>query len=260
MASLTSAGTSHDVAANKRRAAALVATVVAVVVLLALVLELLLPTRGLVLVAGVVVAGGLAALAVVRAEGMALRLAGAEPADEATWPRLHNVTDGLSAGSGVPKPALYVVRDPAPNVLAAGLGPRRSSVVVTTGLLERLTRVELEAALAHALSHVKSYDVRVGTLAVPLLGVPGRAGPLAPLARRALDAVLDPWRLVHADLDGVSITRYPPGMVGALEKVGAESAQVGSGASPVAHLWLVPPAGASRHEPLDDRLAILREL
>jgi heat shock protein HtpX len=71
----------------------------------------------------------------------------------------------------MPKPAVYVIEEPAPNAFATGRNPENSSVAVTTGLIEATNRVELEGVLAHELSHIKNRDVLVGTLAATLVGV-----------------------------------------------------------------------------------------
>src|SRR5688572_31384907 len=94
----------------------------------------------------------------------------AVPADPVQFARYHNLVEGLCIASGVPKPRLYVIDDPAPNAFATGRNPRHAAIAATTGLLEKLNRVELEGVLAHELSHVKNYDILVSTLAVTLVG------------------------------------------------------------------------------------------
>src|SRR5688572_1313592 len=178
----------------------------------------------------------------------------AMPADPVQFARYHNLVEGLCIASGLPKPRLYVIDDPAPNAFATGRNPRHAAVAVTTGLLERMNRVELEAVIAHELSHVKNYDILVSTLAVTLVGVvgplpdfagrfigfgggsgrrcdrDGAAGVfiaifgfllliLAPLFARVMQAAVSRRREGLADLTGVSITRYPPGLISALEKL-----------------------------------------
>src|SRR3990170_4973231 len=95
----------------------------------------------------------------------------ARPADPVEHARLHNLVEGLCIAGGLPKPRLYVVDDDAPNAFATGRDPRHAAVAVTTGLLAKLNRVELEGVLAHELSHIKNYDILVSTLAVTLVGV-----------------------------------------------------------------------------------------
>src|SRR5260370_31685870 len=78
--------------------------------------------------------------------------------------------EGLCIAAGLPKPRVYIVNDNAPNAFATGRDPKHAAVAVTTGLLEKMNRVELEGVLAHELSHVKNYDILVTTVAVIAVG------------------------------------------------------------------------------------------
>ena len=102
---------------------------------------------------------------------VALRMAHAVPADPVQYARYHNLVEGLCIASGLPKPRLYIVDDPAPNAFSTGRNPKHAAVAVTTGLLEKMNRVELEGVLAHELSHIRNYDVLVMTLAVTMVGI-----------------------------------------------------------------------------------------
>ena len=95
----------------------------------------------------------------------------ARPASVEEYPRLHNLVEGLCIAGGLPKPRIYVVDDPSPNAFATGRNPKHAAIAVTTGLLEKMNRVELEGVLAHELSHIKNYDILVSTLAVTMVGV-----------------------------------------------------------------------------------------
>ena len=241
-----------QVAENRRRVALLLGGLAAVVFL---VVELVLALVGLGFLLALVpaVAAGAAAAWVVqsRAEGVVLRRIGAVPVDETEQPRLHNLVEGLCVAAGLPKPALHVVEDEAPNTLAVGRDPRHAALVVTTGLLDKLTRIELEGVLAHELSHVKSHDTAVATLAAVLLGrvAPGRV-PSA-LGRR---------REAVADVTGVALTRYPPGLISALEKLRDDPTVLRSTDRAVAHLWIETPLAEPPDPPLDERIQALREL
>ena len=94
----------------------------------------------------------------------------AVPADPVQYARYHNLVEGLCIASGLPKPRLYIVDDAAPNAFSTGRNPKHAAVAVTTGLLEKMNRVELEGVLAHELSHIRNYDVLVMTLAVTMVG------------------------------------------------------------------------------------------
>lgn len=211
------------------------------------------------LVAVVVVAVGSFA-AYWKSDAVALAMSRAEPADPAEHARLHNVVEGLCIAAGLPKPRLYVVDDDAPNAFATGRDPRHAAVVVTTGLLEKMNRVELEAVLAHELSHVKNYDILVSTLAVTMVGGPVVVLPTS-WAGRLVQFALGGRRESLADMNGVSLTRYPPGLIAALEKVRDDTSMVHSGSRATAHLWIESPARQfDTHPPLDERIQALREL
>lgn len=235
---------------NRRRARVLqvaCAGVIAAVVLAVLAL-LGLPVIGLVV--GVALGAGVVAFAGSRADRVALGKARAVAADPGAYARFHNVVEGLCVAAGVPKPALHVIDDPALNALTVGRSAREASVAVTTGLLEGLTRIELEGVIAHELSHVRQLDILPSTLAVALLGA---------VAPTLIPRIVGPRRENLADVTGVSLTRYPPGLISALEKV-RDAAQVRSSDRAIAHLWIESPAGQTDHPPLDERIQALREL
>jgi heat shock protein HtpX len=236
---------------NRRRARTLQGGGVAVVAFVVFVVFALfgLPLVGL--VAGVALGAGVVAWASGRAEATALSKAGAVPADPHEHPRFHNVVEGLSVAAGVPKPALYVIEDEHLNALTVGRDPRRAAVAVTTGLLERLSRIELEGVLAHELSHVRHLDILPATLAVTLVG--GLAPALIP-------RFVESRREDLADVTGVSLTRYPPGLISALEKVRDDATGPRSSDRAIAHLWLEAPAPTTDRPPLDERIQALREL
>lgn len=258
------------------------------------------------LLVAVAVAGGMAFASYWKSDTIALAMSRAQPADEQTYARLHNLVEGLCIASGLPKPRLYVVIDPAPNAFATGRNPNNAAIAVTTGLLETMNRVELEGVLAHELSHIKNYDILVGTLAVTMVGAAalladvgiralwfggGRRGggnsasgpivllalvliAIAPIAAKALQLAVSRRRESLADMSAVEMTRYPPGLISALEKLRANPAVVQSANRATAHMWIEEPVphrddtrSASKwthlfdtHPPLEERIAALREL
>ena len=129
------------------------------------------------LLIGLIVAGVGSFVAYWKSDAVALRISHARPADPDQYPRLHNIVEGLCIAAGLPKPRVYVIDDPAPNAFATGRNPRHAAIAVTTGLLDKMNRIELEGVIAHELSHVKNYDVLVSTLAVTLVGLPAVVAP-----------------------------------------------------------------------------------
>ena len=246
-----------------------------------------------------------------KSDAVALAMSHAKPADPVEYARLHNLVEGLCIAGGLPKPRVYVINDPAPNAFATGRDPRHAAVAVTTGLLEKMNRVELEGVLAHELSHVKNYDILVSTLAVTLVGVivvmadfslrflwwggprsrdrerDGGGGPqailalvgivlllLAPLAARLMQFAVSRRREALADISGVAMTRYPPGLIAALEKLQDDTTVVESSSRATAHLWIESPLARTKeegrlsrlnrlfetHPPLEERIQALKEL
>ena len=206
---------------------------------------------------------------------VALSMSRARPGDPVQFKRLHNIVEGLSIAAGIPKPRVYVVDDRAPNAFATGRDPQHSAVAVTTGLLEVMNRDELEGVVAHELSHIQNRDTLVMTIAVTLVGVVvlladwllramwwgagssrnnrggGMGAPLAlvglallvlaPFIARALQFAISRRREFLADADAVNFTRYPDGLVNALEKLRADQTVVRSASRATAHLWIEAP-------------------
>jgi heat shock protein HtpX len=223
----------------------------------------------LVLVLGGLVVGLVAAAVVVvpawqQAESRTLNLLGARPADPVAHARLFNIVDGLCTAAGLPRPRLFTLAQQAPNALTFGRDPRRGCLVVTDGLLAKLNRIELEAVVAHELSHLRAADTRPPTLALALCGRRA-AGSLAATATWLVRWVSDPRREEVADVAGVSLTRYPPGLISALERMQADADRVSAVPEATASLWLGPlaPAGEGEDENerrVDARIGALREL
>ena len=101
----------------------------------------------------------------------ALAISHAKPADEQQYARYYNLVEGLCIASGLPMPRLYIIEDDAPNAFSTGRNPKHAAVAVTTGLLAKMNRVELEGVLAHELSHIRNYDILVMTLTVTMVGI-----------------------------------------------------------------------------------------
>jgi heat shock protein HtpX len=291
-----------QVSQNKRRSALLVMGFVAFVIAIGWLFSYVFQWGVVGLALSVVIATAMAFGSYWNSDRIALRMSRAQPADPEQYARLHNLVEGLCIASGLPKPRLYVIHDPAPNAFATGRDPQHAAVAVTTGLLEKMNRVELEGVLAHELSHVKNYDTLVMTLAVTLVGIValladfgvrmflfgGRRRDtngiallfslflilLAPLATTVLQRTISRRRESLADASAVEMTRYPPGLISALEKLLDDQAVVRSANRATAHLWIEEPVQKARgkgrasrwgrlfdtHPPLEERIAMLREM
>ncbi|MBI2708557.1 MAG: M48 family metalloprotease [Actinobacteria bacterium] len=260
------------------------------------------------LAAALLLAGAAALAGWWTSASVVLAMSRAQPADPLEYARLHNLVEGLCIASGLPKPRVYVIDDDALNALATGRDPRHAAVAVTTGLLRALTRVELEGVVAHELSRIRSYDIVVSTLAVtfvapvvvvadwlirfrwwgggrnrpgeldgrlPVLGSVGVALlGLSPVVAPVMRRVVPGRGELRADLPAVELTRYPPGLAAALEKLRDGQTVVHSGSRATAQLWIQTPIALTPeqgelcrinrrfdiHPPIEERIAALYEL
>jgi heat shock protein HtpX len=211
------------------------------------------------LVAAVVLALVLAAVAYLYADRIVLGLTHARPVSTDEEPRYHNLVEGLCVSAGLPKPDLYVIDDAAANSFATGRSPAHASVVVTTGLLQKLSRMELEGILAHELYHIRNNDTLVTSLGTALVGLP--LMPAGPLAARMLASLVGRARERDADIGGVRLTRYPPGLAAALEKLRGDQGTDPFTSRATAHLWISSPMDAeSGPTRLEARIAALRDM
>jgi heat shock protein HtpX len=267
----------EQISQNKRRTWLLIAGFAVVVFGIAWLITFLLRFGP----AGVVIAFLIAvissAVSYYNSDKVALAMSRARPAPEDEYRRLHNLVEGLCIGAGIPKPRLYVVDDPSPNAFSTGRNPNHSAVAVTTGLLEKMNRVELEGVLAHELSHIRNYDILVSTLAVTMVGIVALMSDLflrfafwggmsdrddnnsnnplgivlvvfgfvaiifAPIIAQVMQLAISRQREYLADASGVQITRYPPGLISALGKLKDDHTHIHTASKATAHMWIEGP-------------------
>ncbi|MEM9561172.1 MAG: hypothetical protein AAGA93_01055 [Actinomycetota bacterium] len=183
--------------------------------------------------------------------------------------RLTNMVDGLTLAGGVITPSVLVVDDPAANAMAIRRKDR-NHLLFTTGLVDALDVVELEAAVAELLTRLRNGDAETATIGASLLGRPLIDGPLGsllgPVGHRTIARLLPPDRDLEADRQAVGLTRYPPGLIKALGRLQGRDLAPAAGTAGTAHLWLADPqAGATsngddRRAPLGLRIDALAEL
>ena len=203
-----------------------------------------------------------------------LSISGAREAPRERYQYLYNSVEGLAIAAGIPVPRLYLIEDSAPNAFATGRDPQHAAVVVTTGLLDKLDRLELEGVLAHEMAHVQNYDIRLATITAVLVGLValmsdwllrsmrlgrrrgsrgggGAQGALvlaglllavlAPLFAQLMRLALSRRREYLADASGAMLTRYPEGLAGALEKISADPEPLEVANKATAHLYIINP-------------------
>lgn len=228
------------------------------------------------LILAVIIAVAMTAGSYYWSDRIVLAISRARPVRKEEFPYLYNVVEGLSIAAGIQTPRCYVIDDTAPNAFAAGRNPENSVIVVTTGLLNKLNRVELEGVIAHEMSHIKNYDVLLQTVAVVMVGViallsdwilrsflwggrrrggsreKGSAGSilivaglvlavLSPIIAQLLRLSLSRKREFLADANGAFLTRYPPGLASALKKLAEDKEPLEAANKATAHLYIVNP-------------------
>ena len=231
---------------------------------------------------------------------VALAVSGAQEIQKKDNPSLWNVVENLTITAGLPMPKVYIIDDSAPNAFATGRDPDHSSLAVTTGLLETMDKPELEGVIAHELSHVGNYDIRLMMIVVVLVGVialisdifirmrfwfGGRndrnsggsillviailAAILAPIIATLVQLAISRKREFLADETGALLTRYPEGLASALEKISYYKRPMQRVSSATSHLFISNPFGntgsyfskiMSTHPPIEERIRNLREM
>ncbi len=206
-----------------------------------------------------------------------LMLHKAQPVELKSNPELYRILENLTIAAGLPMPRFFIINDPAPNAFATGRNPQHAVVAVTTGLLEKLDRSELEGVLAHELSHIGNRDMLVSTVAVVLVGFVsiladmfmrsiwfgqsrdndrGSNGVmilvgivlsiLAPIFASLIHLAISRKREFLADASAVLLTRYPEGLVSALKKISAYGRPIRTATNSTAHLFFENPFGADK--------------
>ncbi|MBA3047655.1 M48 family metallopeptidase [Candidatus Falkowbacteria bacterium] len=190
---------------------------------------------------------------------------------------LYRIVENLCITAGLPTPRIYIIQDSAPNAFATGRDPEHAVVAVTSGLLEKLDRSELEGVIAHELSHIGNRDILLATLVTVLVGVvvlladffrrwtffgshrrrsDSKGGGqlqlimlilaivlsiLAPIFAYLMQFAISRKREFAADADGALLTRYPEGLAMALEKISADPEPLEAANRATAHLYISSP-------------------
>jgi heat shock protein HtpX len=228
---------------------------------------------------------------------IALGMAGAQPIEKKDAPELYRIVENLAITAGLPMPKVYIVSDPSPNAFATGRDPQHAIVAVTTGIMERLSKTELEGVIGHELSHVGNYDIRFMAVVVALVSVVavisdlflrlswwnsrdeesngnqiffvlGIVGALlAPLVAAIIQFAVSRQREYLADASGALLTRYPEGLASALEKIDESAKPLQHSNSATAPLYIANPLKGRNlarlfdtHPPIAERVRRLREM
>jgi heat shock protein HtpX len=225
------------------------------------------------------------------AGSIATMMAGATEISKKDNPRLYNIVENLSITTGLPMPKVYIVNDPSPNAFATGRDPKHAVVAATTGLLDIMNDKELTAVMAHEMSHVKNYDIRVSMIVFGLVCVVGLisdiafrmvfygnrrrdnegspmgyllimiAAILSPILAALAQMAVSREREYLADASAVNITRYPEGMIDALKKLQSHAQPAKSQNIAAASMYISDPLRKgffnnllSTHPPIEKRI------
>lgn len=226
---------------------------------------------------------------------LAVAMNGAEEIEKKDNPRLYRIIENLTISTGMPMPKVYMIDDPAPNAFATGRDPKHAIVAATTGILEIMDDRELEAVMAHEISHVRNYDIRVSMIAFGLVSAIGilsdialrmmffggdrrdnNSNPvvmivgiiliiLAPIIAALIQLAISRQREYLADASGAMTTRDPEGLASALEKLLTYGRPMQRQNTASAHLFISNPLKQgflsnlfSTHPPLEARIKRLK--
>jgi heat shock protein HtpX len=230
-------------------------------------------------------------------DSLVMAVSSAREADRAMYTQYVLSAEGLSLAAGIKTPKIYIMDSPSINAFAAGRDPDHSAICITTGAFEKLTKLELEGVIGHEMSHIKNYDILVGTLSAVLVGMVvilsdiikrnlfrsslaragERRGPffvvgavgvaiLAPFAALIISYAVSRQREYLADAQAVLLTRYPQGLIGALDKIKKDFTPPSGLYQGMEHLYISDPfrmradAILATHPPLDERINRLKSM
>jgi len=223
---------------------------------------------------GLIFSGIMAFSSYYYSDKMILGMSGAKEIQKKDNPQLFRTVENLCIGAGLPLPKIYIINDSAINAFATGRDPKHSVVCVTTGILDRLDKTELEGVIAHELSHIQNYDIRLMSIVVILVGLVALLGDffmrslwyggrkersdrdnsqgifiiigivlaiLSPMIATLIQLAVSRKREFLADASGALLTRYPEGLASALEKISQDKEPLEAANNATAHLYIANP-------------------
>ncbi len=231
---------------------------------------------------------------------LVLATTGAKEIKKSDYPKYYRTVENMCIAAGLSMPKVYIVNDPSPNAFATGRDPKHAVVCATTGLLEIMDDAELEGIIAHELSHIKNYDIRLMGVVVVLVGFIAIISDLfiratfysnrednkgsaiflvlaivfaiaSPIAATLIQLAVSRKREYLADASGALLTRYPEGLASALEKLAHDKTPPRVASNATAHLYIENPFDNKKvknfftglfntHPPLEERIKILRQM
>lgn len=272
-----------QITSNKRKSFLLIAFFIIFVVFLGWIFGQFTGDSYGVLILALIISLTMALISFYSGDKVALWTAGAKgPIQKNDNPYVYRLVENLCITAGLPTPKIYLIPDPAPNAFATGRDPKHASIALTTGLIERLENEELEGVIAHELSHIKNYDIRLMMIVIVLVGIvallsnwllrfrflggrrddregSGQIGVilllagivlaiLSPLISKLIQLAVSRKREFLADADGALLTRYPEGLARALEKISTYTGPMARANDATAHLYISNPFGEKKNK------------
>jgi heat shock protein HtpX len=227
-----------------------------------------------------------------------LSMSGAKEVTHENARELYHLVENICITAGLPLPKIYIIQDSAPNAFATGRDPEHAVICLTTGIIQKLEKAELEGVIAHELSHIGNRDILLSTIVVVMVGFitlladwfrswtffggrrrsDGEGGGiiliialvlsiLAPIAAIMMQLAISRKREFLADADGALLTRYPEGLARALEKISADAEPLEAANRATAHLYIANPLKGKKvskwfmtHPPIEERVKALRDM
>jgi heat shock protein HtpX len=224
---------------------------------------------------GLIISGIIGLVSYYNSDKMVLGMSGAKQIAKSDNPQLFRTVENLCIGAGIPMPKIYIIQDGAINAFATGRDPKHAVVCATTGILDRLNKVELEGVIAHELSHIRNYDIRLMSIVSILVGMIALLADfftrslwygggkrdrndrsnaqgifvligivlaiLSPLIASLIQLAVSRKREFLADASGALLTRYPEGLASALEKISQDREPLEAANNATAHLYIANP-------------------
>lgn len=262
-----------EISSNKRKTALLITFFLVLIIALGYVFSQWMQAPALLPIA-VIFSIGMSLGSYFYSDKIVLSMSHAKEIKRTDDPDLYHTVENLAIAAGLPTPKVYLIDDSAPNAFATGRDPKHAVLCITSGLRSKLSKPELEGVIAHELSHVGNYDIRLSTIIVVLVGVitllsnwmlrasffGGRRRSndnnqlgaifmivglvlaiLSPIAATLIQLAISRKREYLADASGALLTRYPEGLASALKKISADTEPLEAANNATAHLYIVNP-------------------
>lgn len=263
---------------NKRKTSVLIAIFLAFIISIAWFADQYLGYNYELVILAVIISALMTIVGYYKGDAIALMSTGAKEIVEKDNQRIFHLVENLGITAGVPTPKIYLIDSPALNAFACGRDPEHASIALTTGIINALNDQELEGVIAHEMSHVKNYDIRLMTIIVVLVGTialvsnwffrirlfggkrdndngGGQSSGiimaiglilliLSPIIAELIKLAVSRKREYLADADGALLTRYPEGLASALEKISSSNIPMANASAATAHLFISNPLKA----------------